>query len=665
MKVDINPGSDGLEAKLAIRDFDPGEWRSRYPGKESLVSHLVGLGLVQDLVEESAVASVCSLLSGEGSDTDSTKACLSEVQGVVLASGRPPLDEVVEGLMFRKAYLSESGEIEAVERKLAESGLEEAQREVPAGSRVEAGETILTFDSIRGGRPGMDVFGNPVPFKPYTAGLPAAGPGISRLDRKWVAKAPGILVLQGNVLKVLGEADVHPEYIRVAEDNLAAWLILEDGVMPREADTVRTLENIQAAMARLGIGPFRERDRVAAALGAYLGEGLEQATLLVEGTSPRSGKDGRVELLVNPEPELPDADAADKVDFRTFTFFRTVTRGQPLARIIPPEKGRAGVDIFGKALPARDGLPVRVLPGMNTEAAPDNPALLVAAKSGKLTVDKGIPYVVDTLKVAEDVSFRTGNLTFPGSIEVEGNVMDKFAIDAKGDVGIGGVVENGTVVSEGSIIIKGGVIGGGGGLIKSKLSSVTIGYIRNQRIESHSNIVVYNEVLNAQLLARGALTMKSGSHSLIGGTALAFRSIEVFNAGNQAGAKTILEVGKDFEVEAEIARKREYLKAVRADLEFLERKSERLALIVRWEAGRSAENRLIEQRVNGVAKLLEKVKRGLAAKLGELEQALYNPEECFIAVKGTAYPGTLLRYRDKVISITEPVHNKRWVFKRR
>jgi hypothetical protein len=67
--------------------------------------------------------------------------------------------------------------------------------------------------------------------------------------------------------------------------------------------------------------------------------------------------------------------------------------------------------------------------------------------------------------------------------------------------------------------------------------------------------------------------------------------------------------------------------------------------------------------VKGVLKLLEKLRIGLNAKLNELEAALYNPADCHITVSGTAFPGTVLKHRDKVIPINEPMQYKRWLFK--
>jgi uncharacterized protein (DUF342 family) len=662
MVVDVLACNDGLEAKLAIRDFDPGEWRRRFPDKGSLAHFLATKGLAPDLIVEAAVEGIHALLAEAPPDPGQLALNLREAQSLILASGTAPVHEEAEGLMFHKSYVTEPREIEDLERKVAGQGWEEAKRSVDPGCLLEPGQSILSFLSVGEGRPGRDVFGKEIPFDPYTSTLPAVGRGIVRLERKWVAKDPGILVLVKDRLKVLGAAAAQPGLIRVAEDGSGAWLVLQEGVVGEE-DIDANLAAMKAQMARMALRPMQDEAGVRKALEAFLLDGKEREVLLVEGIAPTPGKDGSVQLLVDPEPDLPDPDTVHNVDFKTFSFFRTVCKGERLARILPPEPGIGGMDVYGNIILPSPGSPVQPKPGRNTEFAPEDPAFLVASRDGKLNVEDGIPYVVDTLKVATDVSFKTGNLSFPGSVEVDGNVLDKFAIEAKGDVGIGGVVENGLVVSEGAILIKGGVIGGGEGLIKSKLSSVTIGFIRNQRIESHSNIVVYNEVLNGQLLARKSVLMKSDSHSVIGGHLVAFEAIEIHNAGNEAGTKTILEVGKDFEVEADLMRKREFLKVVRADIEFLEKKRDKLELIVRWEGGRKPENRLLDQRVKGVLKLLEKLRLGLNAKLNELEAALYNPADCHITVSGTAYPGTVLKHRDKVIPINEPMQNKRWLFK--
>jgi hypothetical protein len=192
---------------------------------------------------------------------------------------------------------------------------------------------------------------------------------------------------------------------------------------------------------------------------------------------------------------------------------------------------------------------------------------------------------------------------------------------------------------------------------------VSIGFIRNQRIESHSDIIVYNEVVNAQLLAKKAVVMKSVGHSVVGGHLLGYSHIEIFNSGNETGAKTILEVGKDFEVEAELLQKKVALKEVQADMDFLAKTLEKLQSLVRWGSDIKGDIRLLEQRTRGVLQFIRPLKEGLVAKIKELEERLYNPGDCYIWVRGTAFPGTILRYQDRHVLLKEAAKGKRWLFR--
>src|SRR5690606_21041506 len=291
------------------------------------------------------------------------------------------------------------------------------------------------------------------------------------------------------------------------------------------------------------------------------------------------------------------------------------------------------------------------------------PAGIVALCDGKFTVADGVPEVVETLKIGGDVSLKTGSVTFPGSVEVQGDLRDNLEIHASGAVDITGVVEDGCIVSEGAVVVKGGFTGTGKGVIKSKLSSVTIGYIRNQRIESHSNIVVYNEVVNALLFARKSILMKTSEHSVVGGHLLAFQSIEIHNAGSPAAIKTILEVGKDFEVERMLHEKRAALKEMESDRVFLEGMLAKLQDMVRWSRDVKPDTRLLEQRTKGVMQFLGRRIEETGKEIGDLEARLYFPGDCFIHIRGDAYPGTVLRHRDRAVFVKDVEKGKRWLFR--
>jgi hypothetical protein len=165
------------------------------------------------------------------------------------------------------------------------------------------------------------------------------------------------------------------------------------------------------------------------------------------------------------------------------------------------------------------------------------------------------------------------------------------------------------------------------------------------------------------LCAKKSIVMKSMGHSVVGGHLIAYAGIEVFNAGNPTGAKTILEVGKDFEVEMALNQNKSAFKEILADIEFLDRMSAKIQNMMRWSTDVKGDIRLLEQRTRGVSQFLKPLRDALAGQIKTLEGKLYNPGNCYIWVKGDIFPGTMLRYQDRIVTVKEPTKGKRWIFR--
>jgi hypothetical protein len=183
MKVEVFACNEGLEARIAIEDFDPQEWRARFGSRRELLGHLLANGIAPDRVEDAALESACALLSSDERDPGALALNLREVQSLSLASGLAPQDEEAEGLMFHKTYVTEPAEIESLMRNLKDGGIEGLKRTADPGCLVEAGQVVVSFLSIREGKPGIDVYGKPLQFRSYTHSLPKCGRGLTRLER--------------------------------------------------------------------------------------------------------------------------------------------------------------------------------------------------------------------------------------------------------------------------------------------------------------------------------------------------------------------------------------------------------------------------------------------------------------------------------------------------
>ncbi len=658
MRIEVVPCNNDLGAQLRFHAFTPEEWRAEFGGSESLQSLLFQAGIAKEFIDKPSLQLLHEML---GSATKEDLAdVLEEAQSIVVASGVPPMDDEVVGLRLLKAYLTSDDELNSLRSRLARESYQAITKTINPGCLVEKGSMILGFTAIKKGSPGVGVFGKTIPPNPYGSSLPKPGNSILEEENKWVALKQGVLVVEENTFKILGPKGPDDNCLLISPDKMSVRLFLR---IDESDDSKPTLGFLQQYIADQHFAFSPAMDKVQSALAAFNATGKNQNLVILTGKPKAAGRNGKLELLIDPEPHLPEPDAEGRIDFKSFCYFRAVNKGTPLAKVIAPMPGMVGMDVFGNPLLPEEVSKFDSSLGKNTELTHTDPSFIVASCDGRLLVENGVPQVVDTLQIKDDISLKTGNIDFPGSIEVTGDVRDNFEIKAKGDVDISGMVEDGCITSEGSIVVKGGFTGTGKGVIKSKLSSVSIGFIRNQRIESHSDIIVYNEVINAYLCAKKTISMKSLGNSVVGGHLIAYSGIKIFNAGSQTGAKTILEVGKDFEVEMELNKKKLALKEIQSDIDFLEKMAVKLQGLVHWGSDAKGDIRLLEQRTRGVLQFLKPIKETLANQLRDLEGKLYNPGDCYIWVLGEAFPGTILRYQDRNILINEINRGKRWLFR--
>jgi uncharacterized protein (DUF342 family) len=83
-----------------------------------------------------------------------------------------------------------------------------------------------------------------------------------------------------------------------------------------------------------------------------------------------------------------------------------------------------------------------------------------------------------------DVDFRSGNIDFPGPVNVRGDVTSGFVLRAAGEVQIAGSVDGGSVIADGDITIQGGFFAeaeGHHGRIESR-GTVRLGFVEGGEI---------------------------------------------------------------------------------------------------------------------------------------------------------------------------------------
>jgi uncharacterized protein (DUF342 family) len=267
--------------------------------------------------------------------------------------------------------------------------------------------------------------------------------------------------------------------------------------------------------------------------------------LVCEGVDPVAGENAGFEILVDTASRgKPQIDEDGRVDLRNIQLVINVDVGHPLLRKIPAGKGVDGKSVFGETVPARPGEDRLFPAGTGTKTAEDNPLILVAANDGAVIIaGDGRVEVIKSEVISGDVDYNTGNVSFTGDLSVRGAVRSGFSVDVKGNLHIGGNIEECNVHCTGNLDVRGGATGSGEGTITCG-GSCRIRMVERVTLKSGSDITIQDSAIHSTIMAQGAITAKI----IIGGSVYAGESIEAGIIGAAAGTRTTLDVGGTVDV---------------------------------------------------------------------------------------------------------------------
>lgn len=276
--------------------------------------------------------------------------------------------------------------------------------------------------------------------------------------------------------------------------------------------------------------------------------------LIASGKKPQNGHDAYIQYNFETDPntlQLKEGQGG-QIDFRDLNLIQNVVAGQPLAKKIPAERGVSGTTVTGRYMDANNGKDIPIPIGENTELAEDGLTVL-ATINGHVRISKSRITVEPIFVVEGNVSLKTGNIEFLGSVLVTGNVDDDFSVRASGNIEIKGTVGRCNLDSEGDIIIGQGVIGKEGGSIRSE-KSVLAKFIQNEKmVFAGENVIVSDGILNSTVMANKRIICSGRRADIIGGTLSATELIAARNIGSPtAGNDTVLNVGFDPKAKAQL-----------------------------------------------------------------------------------------------------------------
>ena len=127
-------------------------------------------------------------------------------------------------------------------------------------------------------------------------------------------------------------------------------------------------------------------------------------------------------------------------------------------RRFPPTTGTAGRNVRGVPVEPKAGKDASFEGNMvGAYFSAGDPNLLLATFAGQ-PVHRGNNVHVEPVYRIREVNLATGNISFDGTVEVEGEVLPGMKVHATGEIVIGGVVDGAFLEAGGDIHVGGGII---------------------------------------------------------------------------------------------------------------------------------------------------------------------------------------------------------------
>jgi hypothetical protein len=485
---------------------------------------------------------------------------------------------------------------------------------------------------------GQDVRGNdltPRSMDDPPALEPASDGSVSLNDSgELKAEAYGLVTIEDQTVRVEPLARVRDDRLRVLA-TIHPVNYRGEKTRVHAFSQVLSVMNVAARMASKNVQQGIDRAEAS-------GQPVENV-ILAAGRKPKPGVDAWFETELNLDGSAGRESEDGRIDFTERGLVRSVKAGQHLGRIVPPEPGVPGMDVYGKVMPALDGRDLKMKAGKGVETDEEG-RHFTAFIDGVLILTRDFIDVSEVLEINGDVNYSTGNIRMEkGSLHVHGTINPGFVVVCPGNVVVDDTIEGAQVTAGGDVVVRGGVVMKGEGFVKAG-GCVTATHMANAVIEAGLDCVVSNEMVNSEITCGGGLDISKGKGRLMGGKIKVNDYVSAVEIGSHMGVMSEVTVG---EAPARVT-------SLRGEIRELDNTVRKISSALGGEESDEAVLRRLPESKHATVKKLLEVRANARAKIEELEQTMALERQRIresmrgeVRVKGVLYAGTVINMYGK------------------
>lgn len=317
---------------------------------------------------------------------------------------------------------------------------------------------------------------------------------------------------------------------------------------PTAAETLAALQQARILVTdavRANVDALVAECEAAAAKRESAGGKLElpESFVVAEGTPSRNAKDGRFEWSEAMKAVDQPTDEHDRVDYFAVSAITSVSAGTEVGRIIPPEDGTVGEDVYGEPKQPRKPHGAAVKLGAGLAPASDGSNRVIAQMDGRVLEVGGEVRLSETLEISGDIDFNSGSIDAVIDVHVGGVVRAGFSVKTTRCLIVDKLIEAAEVDVGENIVVRGGVFGRDGHGFVQAGGEIAAAFFDEARVKARGDIRFNKEILNSRIRTLGRLASDRGT--IIGGDVHARNGIEVSVLGSEANVITPVSIGTD------------------------------------------------------------------------------------------------------------------------